>query len=484
MLLVMYRTRLQWLCLWLLLTTGSGAFAQSMDPDRYALGQGESLPSWVVPVLRLVSATHVEPTTGIVLSDTGLVLVPEGFASFGEEIIVLDGGTDIIRNGRPARIEEKFVADGVQVISVQGLNRRGVSVSAGPLADGDQVRLAAFPPAELIAEGKPPLNLTASVVVLRENGTPAISDDTPLPNVTGPLIDSCGDLAGFSVADDVQSMEASAATRYAWRASILQFFERLQITPRESACAAAEQQIPPQPAVEEPPPEPAIEEEAVDTKEQEEAVEEEPPVEPEEDFTLEFDVLPPIEKDPEPTPEIEEEPGPGGWLWMIMAVILFGLGFTLHRYRQMQRKNEPEGAGSLTPGAPAPMEEEAEEAETDPVPDSLDSQLHIEGVLSDGTVFEDSCAVSKSAINIVIGRGDADLRIDSVAVSRHHANLNGTATELTLSDLGSSNGSSINGVPCLEGEIMFIEPGDSIVLGDARFSIEIKPRSPAGSSSG
>ncbi len=479
---VMYRTRLQWLCLWLLLTTGSGVFAQSMDPDRYALGQGGSLPSWVVPVLRLVSATHVEPTTGIVLSDTGLVLVPEGFASLGEEIIVLDGGTDIIRNGRPARIEEKFLADGVQVISVQGLSRRGVSLSAGPLADGDQVRLAAFPPAELIAEGKPPLNLTASVVVLRESGIPAISEDTPLPNVTGPLIDSCGDLAGFSVADDVQSMEASPATRYAWRASILQFFERMQITPRESACAAAEQQIPPEPIVEEPPPEPVIEEEPAEAKEQ--VVEEEPLAEPEEDFTLEFDILPPIEKDFEQVPVIEEESGPGGWFWLIMAVILFGLGFTLHRYRQMQRKNELEGAGSLATGTPEPINEEGDEDETEPVPDFLDSQLHIEGILSDGTVFEDSCAVSKNAINIVIGRGDADLRIDSVAVSRHHASLNGTATELTLSDLGSSNGSSINGVPCLEGEIMFIEPGDSIVLGDARFNIDIKPRSPAGSSSG
>jgi hypothetical protein len=191
--------------------------------------------------------------------------------------------------------------------------------------------------------------------------------------------------------------------------------------------------------------------------------------------------LPPIEKDFEQIPEIEEEPGPGGWLWLIMAVILFGLGFTLHRYKQMQRKNELEGAGSLAPGAPAPMEEEAEETETDPVPDSLDSQLHIEGVLSDGTVFEDSCAVSKNAINIVIGRGDADLRIDSVAVSRHHASLNGTATELTLSDLGSSNGSSINGVPCLEGEIMFIEPGDTLILGDARCSLEIRPRNHTGS---
>ena len=62
------------------------------------------MPSWTVPVLRLVSATHVEPTTGVVISDSGLVLVPADFATIGDEIIVLDGGTDIIRNGRPAKI--------------------------------------------------------------------------------------------------------------------------------------------------------------------------------------------------------------------------------------------------------------------------------------------------------------------------------------------------------------------------------------------
>ena len=46
---------------------------------------------------------------------------------------------------------------------------------------------------------------------------------------------------------------------------------------------------------------------------------------------------------------------------------------------------------------------------------------------------------------------------------------------LTITDLGSSNGTSINGIPCLEGEIMFIEPGDIIILGNARFSYEIMP---------
>ena len=92
-----------WFLCWLL-TAVTPALAQNLKTggDAYILPPG-SMPAWTVPVLRLVSATHVEPTTGIVLSDSGLVLVPENFAGPDDEIIVLDGGTDIIRNGRPAR---------------------------------------------------------------------------------------------------------------------------------------------------------------------------------------------------------------------------------------------------------------------------------------------------------------------------------------------------------------------------------------------
>ena len=32
------------------------------------VAQSTEMPGWVVPVLRLVSVTHVEPTTGVVLS--------------------------------------------------------------------------------------------------------------------------------------------------------------------------------------------------------------------------------------------------------------------------------------------------------------------------------------------------------------------------------------------------------------------------------
>ncbi|MFC1720034.1 hypothetical protein ACFL00_02695, partial [Pseudomonadota bacterium] len=97
---------LQVLCLCVLLSFSLAAPAQNLERggETYTLPPG-SMPSWTVPVLRLVSATYVVPTTGIVISDNGLVLVPKDFAGADDEIIVLDGGTDIIRNGRPARIE-------------------------------------------------------------------------------------------------------------------------------------------------------------------------------------------------------------------------------------------------------------------------------------------------------------------------------------------------------------------------------------------
>ena len=125
---------------------------------------------------------------------------------------------------------------------------------------------------------------------------------------------------------------------------------------------------------------------------------------------------------------------------------------------------------------------------TDPVPEAtpdpdepgfavpvMDSTIRLSGSLRDGTPVEASCPVSSRAINVVIGRGQSDLQIQSGAVSRQHAALNGTAVEMTITDLGSNNGTTINGVPCLEGEIMYLEPGDTVTLGDARFTVELVP---------
>ena len=475
------------LCICLLLA-GSTGYAQTLKPGSgsYILPPG-SMPSWTVPVLRLVSSTHVEPTTGIVLSDTGLVLVPEDFASMGDEIIVLDGGTDIIRNGRPARIEQKFSSIGMQVLYVEGMKRTGVVLADKPLKAGDTVVLTAFPPAELISKGEPPLAVSAPVMVFGENGMPSFSSETQLPNVTGALVDSCGNLAGVSMADDVQSMETSAHTRYQWRAALLDVYAALQITPREASCGNVEPQAEPEP---EPVEEPAAEELIIEEPPAEEPPAEDPAEEPieepveepaleEEDTATEpaeellIEILPPLEGVKEDSTEAaeDEENSTSGWLWLLAAAILIGLGFVTHRLRSA-RQEEP--AAETTPEETAAVAEPGSEEIAAPPITKLESVLILTGMLPDGTTFEDTVTVSKHAINIIIGRKGTDLTINSPAVSREHISLNGTYQELTVSDLGSSNGTSINGVPCLEGEIMFIEPGDTLLLGDARCSLEIR----------
>jgi len=483
-------TRRSWIhrivCLWLLLLVSTGtSLAQGLErgTKTYTFPPG-SMPGWTVPVLRLVSATHVEPTTGVILSDTGLVLVPEDFANMGDEIIVLDGGTDIIRNGRPARIEKRFTIEGLQVLSVQGLKREGVTLAATALKEGDTILLTAFPPAELIAEGEPPLSIPGSVEVFSENGKPVVSREAQLPNVTGALVDSCGNLVGVSIADEVQSMEVSDSTRYRWRDSLLRVYEEMQIAPREFDCTDSTPELAPEPEPE-PEPEPLVEEPVMEEPVPEEpALEETPVPEPEIEEEqpieeLQPEILPPIEKDAPASPLAEPETRTSGWWWLVAALVLFGLGFVVHRLRRARPGEAADGTGSDGP-APAP-ELEADNEESPPSAPLLDSLLLIHGVLTDGTAFEDSCVVSKNAINITIGRGDADLTIDSPAVSRQQVSLNGTAKELTVADLGSSNGTSINGIPCLEGEIMFIEPGDILILGDARCTLEIRPRPAAGS---
>ncbi len=44
---------------------------------------------------------------------------------------------------------------------------------------------------------------------------------------------------------------------------------------------------------------------------------------------------------------------------------------------------------------------------------------------------------------------------------------------MSFSDLGSRNGSFIGDVPCLPGEIMYIQADDEIFLGDVKFKIHV-----------
>jgi len=451
-----------------------------------ATAESGAMPGWVVPVLRLVSATHVEPTTGVVLSIDGLVLVPADFAAPGDEIIVLDGGTDIIRNGRPARLEKGFPEFGVEVLRVDGLQRNGAPVAPDSLVDGDRIILRAFPPAELIAEGAPPVNVQTVVSVFPESDVPVLAAGSSLPNVTGALLDDCGNLAGLSLADGVQSLDSAPATRYRWTSALKAVLADLNLPVTGGPCAApmdaGEPPLPPgeQPLetdFAEPPATTETADQGSESADDEESIEE-APVEEEAGLEPPVEALPPFEDDtvaeaPLPAPPAEEPSAPL-WPWLAGAVLLFGGGVFMHRLRQRDTGRQVPGDDG-SPGEPA-----ASRAESSSGPDRPDrlagpaARLVLRGELTDGNSFEAAAEVSENAINLEIGRGNVDLVIDSRAVSRRHARLNGSSESLTLTDLGSGNGTSINGVPCLEGEIMYLEEGDTVILGDARFIVVIE----------
>lgn len=71
----------------------------------------------------------------------------------------------------------------------------------------------------------------------------------------------------------------------------------------------------------------------------------------------------------------------------------------------------------------------------------------------------------------VVGRGaDCDIRLLSSSVSRKHGMLEVDSGELTFSDLGSSNGSFVNGQPVKAA--VRLRAGDTLLLGDFTFTVK------------
>jgi hypothetical protein len=71
---------------------------------------------------------------------------------------------------------------------------------------------------------------------------------------------------------------------------------------------------------------------------------------------------------------------------------------------------------------------------------------------------------------VVIGRAaDVDFRIDNPDVSRRHAALSWSDGRIIIEDLGSTNGTLVNGYPVSS---TVITPGDIIVIGDCRLSVQ------------
>jgi pSer/pThr/pTyr-binding forkhead associated (FHA) protein len=71
---------------------------------------------------------------------------------------------------------------------------------------------------------------------------------------------------------------------------------------------------------------------------------------------------------------------------------------------------------------------------------------------------------------VLIGRGaDATIRVSDSSVSRRHAEVRPAGDGWVLADLGSTNGTRVNGMPVTERKL---EDGDAIGVGDATLRFE------------
>ncbi len=405
-------------------------------------------PESVLLVLKLVSSTHVRPTTGVVISNDGMVLVPADFVAAGDEIVIMQGGTDIIRNGRPSRTVKRSAADGLAVLSVEGLNRPAIMLSEDRLLQDHVYHMAAFPPADEMAEGAQPLWVPVKLTKSNSTGGFTISADTPLPNTSGPIIDHCGYLVGLNLAEGEKPVVVLGDEM-----SVI--FDSMEIALKSSTCR--------QPAQKEIVPEESFQEESAKPAGQ-------------------IDTEEVINKTPGPTVNtaparptiVKSEPSASGiiptWLWVIGAAILVALlaklifFLRLTKYEPRQITAEP-ATGPLNPGS-------GSSAST--LPDGFDGIVVIEGILGDETPFRHSCNVNTENIDLVIGRDDADICIETPAVSHRHARLQSAGELLTITDLDSSSGTLIRGIPCLANEVMFVDSQDEILLGDVRFHISVQ----------
>jgi class 3 adenylate cyclase len=100
--------------------------------------------------------------------------------------------------------------------------------------------------------------------------------------------------------------------------------------------------------------------------------------------------------------------------------------------------------------------------------------LRLEGVDSLGQPHICEIAVSKLAEGVVVGRGmgQCDLVVAHATVSRRHARLSLVGDTLRIEDLGSTNGTSVDGKPVRPGFPMAAEPGSTIRLGDVKLAVQ------------
>jgi hypothetical protein len=132
---------------------------------------------------------------------------------------------------------------------------------------------------------------------------------------------------------------------------------------------------------------------------------------------------------------------------------------------------------AIGPQQPGAAEGAAAIPDLESLPPGCRGMLLFDGRTAGGESLRTYCTFGRGDLDIIIGRGADGLDVRSAAVSRAHARIAGLPGRLTLSDLGSSNGTFINGIPCLGGEIMYVSENDAIQIGDVRARLSVRTRS-------
>jgi hypothetical protein len=458
--------------------------------------EARPMSSSVVLVLKLVSATHVKPSTGIVISDDGLVLVPAEFTSLEGEIVVLDGGADIVKHGRPGRVVRQTASGKLSVISVKGLQRPGITLSESAPGLEQEFHLTAFPPAEYIAKGAPPLWAPVKFAESNSDGRFSISPETPLPYVSGPILDACGYLTGIILASGPPSLKPGKPVLTILADELRRSFESARIIASVASCEISPQVKIPSPEI--------AQESTLNATASESLGPASQSADPElvgpEVYNpyIPRKRLNPFQGATPPPHQLQTPVRPSIWRvipwWvllpgMIIAAAVTWKGYSFirqHKYNfgkvtaspstagVQAASDEPDTALLTTASAARASQPRAAPGNESDLPDigalpvGCDAILFIEGTLDSDNRFKRYCFVDTRHVNVVIGRGNADINIQHPVISGEHARLESDGDNTTISDLGSRSGTFINGTPCLEGEVMFVETDDELVLGDLR----------------
>lgn len=451
-----------------------GTFENSAFPTR------EELPEEVVLVVKLVSAQEVQPTTGVVVSGDGLVVVPDAFLEEGLEIVVLDGGGNIARNGRRSRIVARSPSGGLALIEVKGLRRAPARFAAAPGSDGDELRIGAFPPAEQLRSGMGPLWIPVRLSANERARIYGLDPEATMPNVSGPLFNHCEQWVGYGLAAGEASLDTRFQPIVLFARDLARELEALGVTPPTGECPSppVAQESEPRattgkdPVADEPDPaQEPVEPIAAENGAERETTAPEP-------ATVEAQV--PATEAPGSEAGISPAGTGKGWpsvllLGVSSALLLSAIAMLALIWRQRGARSSSAGEPDtrvLARGRPrSPADAESDASGSDALPPGCDGALVLRGQDPEGRPLDARAPADSEGFSLRVGRRDADLVLDEASVSREHALIEGRPGAITLSDLGSSNGTRVAGVPALPGERLFVGENDVIMLGDNRLRL-------------